>query len=153
MVRVQIQGFTVDYGEPPVIRARIVFAGQDLNLDEISSRLVLQPTATHLKGEPRPRPVPPLPESIWVFEVEKASFALDEVLSALLEQLWERRAIIRELAARPGTRVEFVVTITLYENDPQYCFYPETIRRLGYFGFEVCLDFYGYPVAARTPPV
>jgi hypothetical protein len=143
-VRVQIQGFTVDYGEPPVLVASFYFLGEDLKLDEISSKLGLQPTRTHLKGEPRPKPVPPLPESIWVFEVEKASFALDEVLGALLEQLWERRAIIRELAARPGTRGEFLVTVRIYENRPEYCFYPETIRRLGYFGFEVCLDIYDY---------
>jgi hypothetical protein len=142
MVRVKIQGFTVDYGKPPVIKACFFFAGQDLNLAEISAKLALQPTGTKRKGEPRPGRVPPWPESFWEFEVEKASFALDEVLGTLLEQLWERRAIIRELATRPATRAEFVLTIRIYENRPEYCFYPETIRRLGYFGFEVCLDIY-----------
>lgn len=140
-----------DYGKPPLIKASLVVSGEELNLDEASAMLGLQPTRTVRKGDPRPGPLPPWPESSWVFKVQRSSFDLDEVLGELLEIAWGRREIIRALTGHPGIEASFGASITIYENRPLYVLSPLTLKRLAYFDAEFGLDIYDYSPPYETP--
>jgi hypothetical protein len=133
-----------DYGPPPLIKAFIVFSGDNLNLSHITERLMLQPTEMGVKGEARPGRRPPVPETFWLFTVEKNCFAIDEALANLLNNLWDRRQAVRDTGKLPGYSADFRVNITIYENRPEYCLLPDTLTKLAFFGFELCLDIFDY---------
>jgi hypothetical protein len=63
-------------------------------------------------------------------------------VSHLLERLWERKDAVREIGHAAECTGTFVLNIHIREDRPEYCFSPETLSRLAFFGFELCMDIF-----------
>lgn len=86
--------------------------------------------------------MPPVRETFWQLSLKKEFFSIDEVLVELLNQLWNCREAARSIGHSPLCSACFVANITIYGNQPEYCLSPDTLTRLAFFGFELCLDIF-----------
>jgi hypothetical protein len=136
------QGPVVEYGTAPTVRACVWLSGDGIEPSDVEARLGLPATESGRRGEPRPGRRPPVPKTFWKLVQEEQSFSIDTVVSHLLDKLWECKEIVREIGHGATSTGTFVVNIHIEEDRPEYCLRAETLSRLAFFGFELCMDIF-----------
>ena len=129
----------------PLITTAFGIWGDQLDPTECTRITGLEPTEVEIKGQPRPGGRPPVPVTNWGITLEKRrSFSIDQPLVELLDLLWPRRSNLLEFLSTHDVSSIFFSTITIYEERPEYCLSPDTLRRLSYFKTQYCLDIFNY---------
>jgi hypothetical protein len=119
--------------------------GDHLNPDECTRVIGLLPTEVELKGQARPQGRPQVPVTSWTIKIEKLkSHSIDQPLAKLLSIVWPQRSQILRFIALGSVSAVFGTNVTIYEERPEYCLSPTTLRRLAYFKVEYCLDIFDY---------
>ena len=102
---------------PPYIEACFQVAGAELDPDELTRLVGLQPTKSGRKGDPSANPKArklgrTVPETFWAIEVERDSYNTDEGIQEIFGLIWPRReAIVEYLKVHrdlPATPADFV---------------------------------------------
>lgn len=141
----------VEEDPTPQISAYFWIAGPGLETAHCTKVIGLQPTgedpqavqtARFVTGEPYIRP------PSWRFGITRMrSYSLSEPMEWVLEQIWPRREVIRQLLAElkpAGIEGSFEASVTIHEDRPVYELTAKVLRRMSYFGVDFGLDIWNF---------
>ena len=130
----------------PEIRWHFRVEGDELDPEEFTRLVGIQPIAYGKKGEPSPHPSlqklgHTIPETFWEIKITRNSYSTDEGMQELWGLIWEKReAIVEYLQGRPEVHIGVLVGVTIYEDRPVYELSPDTIKKLAYLGAKFVMD-------------
>lgn len=142
--------------DDPKISVYFNINGNDLNFDEITHEIGIQPSKTwrqkieHLIGHPE------LPNSNWSFGYEEKSYySTDEAVNVVLGEVWaHRQKIINYLKHNPDSSASLTIAITINVDRPVYDLESGTMKKLGELGADLCFDIFDYSDNdAHGPPL
>ena len=131
---------------PPYIETRFQVAGAELDPDELTPLVRLQPTASGKKGDLSPKPAPgkqgqTVLEPFWRIEVARDSYSTDEGIQEILSLIWEwREALAGYLKARPSVTAGFTLMVKIIYYRPVYEISLDSLRKLAYLGCDFRID-------------
>lgn len=120
----------------PVIETKFCITGDELDPDEFTCLVGIQPYRTGKKGELSSHPAAAKQgvkdrETFWCIEVEHQSYSMDESIQVLLAQVWPHRDKIKEyIKTRPTVAVGMNTTIHMDEDRPVYEISLDSIKKL-----------------------
>jgi len=129
----------------PLISTFFAVSGQDFAPDEFSNRVGIKPT----RIQPTARRTGTIADTgepfvlfptWWIKRTKVPSLSTDEGLRNLLNEIWPKRAIIKELISGNSLDANFGTIVTVVELHPLYSIEPPTLERLAFFGYRWLLD-------------
>jgi hypothetical protein len=130
----------------PVINTILWLGGEELDPDEFTLLVGLQPTWSGKKGELSSNPMAAkrgvrVSETFWRIEVEQETYSMDDGIQEVLIRMWPHREKVRTyLEARPSIRIGVIAAIHIYQNRPVYDFSPDSIKKLADLGCGFMID-------------
>ena len=131
---------------PPYIEACFQVAGAELDPDELTRLVGLQPTKSWKKDDPSAhlalrKQGQSVLEAFWRIEVARDSYDTDEGIQEILGLIWPQRDAIKEyLKARPSLQAGFTCVVRIHKDRPVYKVSPDSICKLAYLGCEFGMD-------------
>jgi len=132
--------------ESPTILTRFWVVGDELDPDEFTRLVRLQPTASGRKGDPSANPNArklgrTVPSTFWLIEVERTSYSTDEGIQEILSLIWSRRDdIVEYFKTRRSVKAGFTCVVRIYKDRPVYEVSRDSICKLAYLGCEFGMD-------------
>ena len=123
-------------------RASLRIFGEDLVPDEISSRLDLRPTQTHLRGQRKSERVSlAWKDSMWLLQSPLGTEEdLPRHLEWLLGKLEPKAGIVNEISAK--FKMDFFCGFSSDNGQGGFTLSTELLRRLADIGIPITLDLY-----------
>lgn len=131
----------------PLITNFFTITGKDLNIQECTRFLGLQPTetgetiqkGTSVDGRTHFR------DAFWSIEFTKEpSWEIEEGLIKILDILWPRRECVTAFLSTTGHSALFGTNVSIYASRPLYVLSPQTLSRMAFFETEWGLDIFDY---------
>lgn len=120
----------------PVIRTEFWIEGDELDPDEFTRLIGVQPSRIGRKGALSANPMAAkrgvrIPQTFWFIEVEHNSYSMNDGIQALLTQIWpHREKLLEYLKTRPTVTVGINTTIHMDEDRPVYEITLDSIRKM-----------------------
>ncbi len=105
----------------PDISVSFVIGSNDLDPDQCSHVLGLEPTTVWRQKREHLRGIPQVPNVQWVLSTGKVrGYTIDEPLSLLLETLWPHKAAVLEFVSDARAECFVTCTVTITCDRPLY---------------------------------
>ena len=120
----------------PIIRTEFWIQGDELDPDEFTGLVGLQPYRTGKKGELSSHPAAAKQgvkdrKTFWCIEVENDSYSMDEGIQTLLAQVWpNRNKVLEYVKNRPTVEMGINTTIHMDEDRPVYEISLDSIKKM-----------------------
>ena len=127
----------------PEISACFVIGGMDIDPDEVTAAVGLEPTKVWHAPEVTRRHAPDINTVEWQVALHhQRSYSTDEVVAAVLDTIWPQRDRIVAYLVRSGTNASMCCSVLIDEDRPVYELSAESVRRLAALGCEFGLDIF-----------
>lgn len=130
----------------PVIWTKLCIEGDELDPDEFTRLVGVQPNRTGRKGQLSANPMAAklgvrIPQTFWCIEVEHNSYSMDEGIQVLLARIWPHRdKILEYVKHRPTVEMGINSTIHIDEDRPVYEISLDSIKKLAELGCRFMLN-------------
>ena len=123
-------------------RVSLRLTGDELNVEEITAKLGIEPSTSRKKGDPS-RFGEQLKTNVWVWRYPVDSDVSFEIqINDLLEDIESKKHILKELISSPGVTGELFLGHGSVIGEEVEFLSPEILRRIAEFGLTVDLDLY-----------
>lgn len=127
------------------IRASLRIMGKDLDPQEVSALLKLEPDEAHKRGDPRPgakKGHSPYSEGLWCRHSRRdESATVAQHISALLEDTAGQGRELASLRAK-GFELDLFIGVMIDGGNSDFQLPPALMERLAEFGLELAFDVY-----------
>lgn len=130
----------------PVLGTSFWTRGEELDPDEFTCLVGIQPYSTGKKGEILSHPAAARQgfksrETLWAIEVEHKTYSMDEGIQAVLRYIWpHREKVLDYTRARPSVEMGVTSAIHIYQDRPVYDISPDSIKKLADLGCSFMID-------------
>lgn len=130
----------------PLITTSFTIDGVDLDPQECTREIGLEPTRAARRGERRrPESRINLVTSVWCIAIDKQpSLDTNEGLSQLLDVIWPRRVELRDYLKATKWNAGFTTSLTIHDERPLYLLSHDSLCRMSFFGLEYSMDIHDY---------
>jgi hypothetical protein len=130
-------------GSVDEVNVTLALYGEELEPEEVSRALGVEPTSAHRRGERRGPGIPPYLSGAWLLK-ERGGDAesAEAVLDRLLKQLPEDSAVWRDLSMRHSIQVGFGLHMTGWNKGLSIPL--KQVRRIAELGASMEFDIYAY---------
>ena len=129
----------------PLISCHFVISGRDFDPKECTEELGLEPAEVWKQNRPDLARVAVLNTAEWsVGLAKRPADTIEEVISAVTEQVWEARSRIKEFVQRRHLAATLVCSVTIVNYPPKYALSRELLAKLGQLGCAFALNIYDY---------
>jgi len=141
-----LRGDTRNRRPPPYIETRFFVTGAELDPDELTRLLTVQPTASGKRGDPllgamSKKKGETVAETFWEIELMKDSYSTDEGVQEILSLVWEsREALVSYLQVRPSIEASFILLVKIIYYRPAYELSQDSLVKLAHLGCDFRID-------------
>ncbi len=129
----------------PRINVSLWITGDGLDPMACTRHLGVVPTEVRVKGEARPRKLPPARSSSWALDLKNQRlYSTDEAVALILAPIWPVRDQLKHFVEKHKLEVFVAVNVTIYEDRPVYELSTKTMEKLVEIGAEFGLDIFDY---------
>jgi hypothetical protein len=130
----------------PVINTILWLGGEEIDPDEFTLLVGLQPTWSGKKGELSSNPMAAnqgvrVSETFWRIEIEQETYSMDEGIQEVLIRMWPHREKVRAyLVIHPSIRIGVTSVIHINQDRPVYDISLDSITKLAELGCGFMID-------------
>jgi Domain of unknown function (DUF4279) len=129
----------------PLITAHFFLSGRDLDTDEITEVLNLEPSDIWRQKRAELRARTDLPTVCWKYGFKKKSFpSTTDAIELILDTVWPLRTRIEAYAATHDVQIGIECSVTISEDRPIYELSATAINRMSDLHCEFLLDVFDY---------